>query len=74
MLMTHLFTPVLMVISIGFVKIKFEADFEDDLLSAAKWCKNWLLNFNASKTKLLSINHPKEPFRLQSAWIILTSE
>ncbi|CAE1157727.1 unnamed protein product [Acanthosepion pharaonis] len=34
---------------------------EKDLQSIVNWGKIWLVNFNASKTKLLSINHHREP-------------
>ncbi|CAE1315900.1 unnamed protein product [Acanthosepion pharaonis] len=34
---------------------------EKDLQSIVNWGMNWLVNFNFSKTKLLSINHHREP-------------
>ena len=38
------------------------ADLEYDLRSVVEWGKKWQVTFNSTKTKLLSINHFREPF------------
>ncbi len=42
-------------------KTNLAVRLEMDLQSVVNWGKNWLVNFNASKTKLLSINHHRDP-------------
>ena len=44
-----------------FEKIEMAADLEADLRSVTEWGERWLVTFNASKTKLLSINRRKCP-------------
>ena len=39
-----------------------EADLEDHLHTVVEWGKKWLVSFNASNTKLLSINRFRTPF------------
>ena len=38
------------------------AFLEDDLRTVVEWGEKWLVNFNASKTRLLSISRHKTPF------------
>ena len=45
-----------------FDKIESAAELEVDLRTVAEWGEKWLVSFNASKTKLLSINRFKDPF------------
>ena len=45
-----------------FDKVELAADLEDDLRTVAEWGEKWLVSFNATKTKLLSINRFKDPF------------
>ena len=44
-----------------FDKVELAADLEDNLRIAVEWRQKWLVTFNASKTKLLSINLFREP-------------
>ena len=43
-------------------KVEMAADLEDDLCTVVELDKKWLVSFNASKTKLLSINRFRAPF------------
>ncbi|KAI8512007.1 hypothetical protein Bbelb_111070 [Branchiostoma belcheri] len=43
-------------------KTEMAAGLENDLRSVVEWGDNWLVTFNAQKTKLLSINRYREPF------------
>ena len=43
-------------------KVEMAADLDDDLRTVVEWGEKWLLSFNASKTKLLSINRFRTPF------------
>ncbi|KAI8510670.1 KAP P-loop domain [Branchiostoma belcheri] len=43
-------------------KTEMAAGLENDLRSVVEWGDNWLVTFNAKKTKLLSINRYREPF------------
>ena len=43
-------------------KVEMAADLEDDLRTVVEWGKKWLVSFNASKAKLLSINRFRTPF------------
>jgi len=45
-----------------FDKIESAAELEVDLRTVAELGEKWLVSFNASKTKLLSINRFKDPF------------
>ena len=45
-----------------FDKIESAAELEVDLRTVVEWGKEWLVTFNASKTKLLSINRFKNPY------------
>ena len=45
-----------------FDKVEMAADLEYDLRSIVEWGKKWQVTFNSTKTKLLSINHFREPF------------
>ena len=40
-----------------FDKVEHAAFLEDDLRTVVEWGNDWLVTFNADKTKLLSINH-----------------
>ena len=42
-------------------KFEMAADFEYDLRSVTEWGDAWLVSFNATKTKLLSINKFRQP-------------
>ena len=42
-------------------RLELAADLEYDLRSVTEWGERWLVSFNASKTKLLSINKYKNP-------------
>ena len=44
-----------------FDKVEMAAELEDDLRTVVEWGQKWLVTFNASKTKLLSINRFREP-------------
>ena len=39
-----------------FEKVELAADLESDLRTVTEWGDKWLVSFNSSKTKLLSIN------------------
>ena len=41
--------------------VELDANLEFDLRSTVEWGKKWLVTFNASKTKLLSINRFSSP-------------
>ena len=43
-------------------EVEMAADLEDDLRTVVEWGDKWLVTFNASKTKLLSINRFRAPF------------
>ena len=45
-----------------FVKVEHAAFLEDDLRTVVEWGNDWLMTFNADKTKLLSINRYRQPF------------
>ena len=45
-----------------FDKVELAANLEYDLRSVVEWGKEWLVTFNSCKTKLLSINHYRDPF------------
>ena len=45
-----------------FDKVELAAELEEDLRTVTEWGKTWLVSFNASKTKLLSINRFKDPY------------
>ena len=45
-----------------FDKVELAAEVEVDLRTVAEWGEKWLVSFNATKTKLLSINRFKDPF------------
>ena len=47
-----------------FSKVEMAAFLEDDLRIVVEWGQKWLVTFNDSKTKLLSINRHKQPFLL----------
>ena len=42
--------------------VEMAADLEDDLRTVFEWREKWSMSFNASKTKLLSINRFRKPF------------
>ena len=44
-----------------FDKVKMTADLEDYLWTVVEWEQKWLVTFNVSKTRLLSINRFREP-------------
>ena len=44
-----------------FDKLELAAFLEDDLKVVSQWGRDWLVTFNASKTKLLSVNRHREP-------------
>ena len=44
-----------------FEKVELAADLESDLRMATEWGDSWLVTFNSSKTKLLSINRHRSP-------------
>ena len=43
-------------------KVEMTANLEDELRTVVEWGKKWLVLFNASKTKLLSISSFRTPF------------
>ena len=45
-----------------FDKVEMAAELEVDLRTVVEWGDKWLVTFNSSKTKLLSINQFKDPF------------
>ena len=45
-----------------FDKVEMAAELEVDLRTVVEWGDKWLVTFNSSKTKLLSINRFKDPF------------
>ena len=45
-----------------FDKVEHAVFLEDDLRTIVEWGNDWLVTFNADKTKLLSINHYRRPF------------
>ena len=45
-----------------FDKVEMAAKLEVDLCTVVEWGDKWLVTFNASKTKLLSMNRFKDPF------------
>ena len=47
-----------------FSKVEMAAFLEDDLRTVVEWGQKWLVTFNDSKTKLLSINRHKQTFLL----------
>lgn len=44
-----------------FDKVEHAAFLEDDLRTVVEWGNDWLVTFNADKTKLLSINRYRQP-------------
>ena len=47
--------------SVFFEKVESAGELELDLHSILEWGDRWLVTFNATKTKLLSFNHNKDP-------------
>ena len=45
-----------------FDKVELAADLESDLRAVVEWGDKWLVTFNCTKTKLLSINRYHDPF------------
>ena len=45
-----------------FEKVELAGDLEADLRCVTEWGDRWLVNFNSSKTKLLSINRRIHPY------------
>ena len=44
-----------------FEKVEMAAELEYDLRGIVEWGNRWLVTFNATKTKLLSFNHHRDP-------------
>ena len=45
-----------------FSQVEMAGEIELDLKSFVEWDKKWMVTFNSTKTKLLSVNHAKNPF------------
>lgn len=45
-----------------FDKVMQAADLINNTPSVVKWAKEWLVNFNATNSKLLSVNHLRDLF------------
>ena len=56
MQMTPLSIPVLVSL-----KVELAGELELDLCSIVEWGDRWLVTFNATKKKLLSFNHHRDP-------------
>lgn len=45
-----------------FSQVEMAGEIELDLMSIVEWGEKWMVTFNSTKTKLLSVNHAKNPF------------